>query len=105
KQAFNLPSPPIATKFSSILSARLFSILFVRCNQFNATLFQQFLIKRIAIVRLVTNQFIRSVLSKAIIDSLFNKLYFVGRSASNIGGDRKTKSVCDCHDLGAFAAL
>jgi len=105
KQALNLPSSAIATKFSSILSARLFSILLVWCNQFNATVFQQFLIKRIAIVRLVTNKFIRSMLGKATIDSLFNKLYFVGRSASNVSGDRKTRSVCDCHDLGAFAAF
>ena len=29
----------------------------------------------------------------------------MGRSAFNISGDRKTKSVCECHDLGAFAAL
>jgi hypothetical protein len=29
----------------------------------------------------------------------------VGRSAFNVSGDRKTRSVCDCHDLGAFAAL
>jgi hypothetical protein len=29
----------------------------------------------------------------------------VGRSAFNVSGDRNTRSVCDCHDLGAFAAL
>jgi hypothetical protein len=26
-------------------------------------------------------------------------------SAFNVSGDRKTRSVCDCHDLGAFATL
>jgi hypothetical protein len=29
----------------------------------------------------------------------------MGRSALNVSGDRKTSSVCDGHDLGAFAAL
>jgi hypothetical protein len=29
----------------------------------------------------------------------------MGRSAFNVSGDRKTSSVCDGHDLGAFAAL
>jgi hypothetical protein len=29
----------------------------------------------------------------------------VGRSAFNVSGDRKTRYVCDRHDLGAFAAL
>jgi hypothetical protein len=52
KQAFNLPSPPIAPKFSSIFGARLFSILLVWCNQLNATLFQKPLIKWIFIVAL-----------------------------------------------------
>jgi hypothetical protein len=29
----------------------------------------------------------------------------MGRSAFNVSGERKTSSVCDCHDLGALAAL
>jgi hypothetical protein len=29
----------------------------------------------------------------------------MGRSAFNVSGDRKTRSVCDCHDFGAFAAF
>ena len=35
----------------------------------------------------------------------FNELHFVGRSAFNVSGDRKTRYVRDRHDLGAFAAL
>jgi hypothetical protein len=29
----------------------------------------------------------------------------MGRSAFHVSGDRKTRSVCDCHDLGALATL
>jgi hypothetical protein len=29
----------------------------------------------------------------------------MGRSAFNVSGDRKTRSVCNCHDLGALTAL
>jgi hypothetical protein len=29
----------------------------------------------------------------------------MGRSAFNVSGDRKTSSVCNCHDLGSLAAL
>ncbi len=59
----------------------------------------------IAVVRLVTNQLIRGILCKAAVNRIFDKFYFVGRSAFNESGDRKTSSVCDCHDLGAFVTL
>ena len=37
--------------------------------------------------------------------SCLNKFYFMGRSAFHVSGDRKTSSVCDCQDLGAFVTL
>ena len=32
-------------------------------------------------------------------------LQLMGRSTFNVRGNRKTRSICDCHDLGAFATL
>jgi len=36
---------------------------------------------------------------------MLQPFHFMGRCAFNVSGDRKTSSVCDGHDLGAFAAL
>ena len=105
KQAFHFPSTPIATKFSSVLGALLFSVPFVWRNQLNGALFIKLLIKFIAVIRLIADNPIWGIFGKATVDSRLNQLYFMGRSAFNVSGDRKTSSVCDCHDLGALAAF
>ena len=105
KQALHLPSAPIAPQLPAILGFRFFPSFPVRCNHFNTAFIKQLLIKFVAIIGLVANQLIRGILGKAAVYSIFDKLYLVGRSAFNVSGDRKTSSVCDCHDLGAFATL
>jgi hypothetical protein len=105
KHSFHFPSTPVPSKLSAVLSARLFSSLSMRRNHFNATFIQKESIQPIAVVSLIANNAIRSILCKAAIDSCLNQLYFMGRSAFNVSGDRKTSSVCDGHDLGALAAL
>jgi hypothetical protein len=84
KQAFNFPSALITSEFPAILGRRLFAPSTMRSNHFNATLLKKLLIKAIAIIGFVTNKL---------------------RSAFHMSGDRKTRSVCDGQDLGAFAAL
>ena len=105
KQALNLPSAPIATKLPSILGALFTPLSAMRRNHFNAAIIQKPLIKSIAVIGLIANDAIRSILGKAAVDGRFNQRYFMGRSAFNVSGDRNTSSVCDGHDLGAFAAL
>ena len=105
KQAFNFPSASIATELSSVLGTRLFTILFMRRNQFNVPVFRELLIKLIAVIGLIADDPIGGIFRKAAVDSLLNQLYFMGRSAFNVSGDRKTSSVRDCHDLGALATL
>jgi len=105
KQTFNFPSTPIATKLSSVLGVQFFSVPFVRRNQVNGAVFRKVLIKFIAVIRFIANKLIRGILGKAAVDSRLNQPHFVGRSAFNVSGDRKTSSVCDCHDLGALAAF
>ena len=105
KQAFNFPSTPIAPELSAILGRRLFTSSSVRCDHFNAALMQKLLIKTVAIIGFIADKLIWCIASKTTVDSCINKLYFMGRSAFHVSGDRKTTSVCDCHDLGAFAAL
>jgi hypothetical protein len=105
KQALHLPSAPIASQFPAVLGFRFFPSFAMRGNHFNTTIIKELIIKFIAVVRLITNQLIRGILSKATVYRILDKFYLVGRSAFHVSGDRKTRSVCDCHDLGAFATL
>jgi hypothetical protein len=105
KESFHFPSSPIRPQFPSILSFWFLSSFSMRRYHFNIALIKQSLIKVITVIGFVANKFVRSILSKATVYRFFNQLHFVGRSAFNVSGDRNTRSVCDCHDLGAFAAL
>jgi hypothetical protein len=105
EQPFDLPSTLITTKLPTVLSPVPTPLPAVGGNQIYAALIQKALIKPIAVVGLITNEAIRSILSKTAVKGCLHQLYFMGRSALNVSGDRKTSSVCDGHDLGAFAAL
>ena len=105
KQAFDLPSARITTKLPTVLGALFAPLFSMRGNHFNTTILQKPLIKSITVIGLIANNAIRSILRKAAVDGRLNQLYLMGRSALNVSGDRKTGSVCDGDDLGAFAAL
>ena len=105
KQSFDLPPAPIRPQFSSILGFRSLSSLSMRRYNLNLALLKHPPIKLIAVIGLIANQFIRGILGKTAVDGFLNQFHFVGRSAFNVSGDRNTRSVCNCHDLGAFAAL
>ena len=105
KQTLHLPSTPIASQFSAVLGVRFFASFAMRGNHFDTSILKESIVKWIAVVRFITNQLIRGILSKAAVYRILDKLYLVGRSAFHVSGDRKTRSVCNCHDLGAFAAF
>ena len=105
KQPFDLPSALIATKLPTILGTLFTPLSAMRGNHLNATIIQKPLIKSIAVIGLIANNAIRSILRKAAVNGRLNQLYLMGRSALNVSGDRNTSSVCDGHDLGAFATL
>jgi len=105
KKPFNFPPSPVWSQFSAILSFCFFLTSPMRCDHFNTTVIHKFFVKRIAVIRLVANNFIRCILGKTAINGLLNKLHLMGRSTFHTSGDRKTRSVCDCHDLGAFATF
>ena len=105
KQAFDFPSTPITPKLSAILGRRLFAPSSVRRDHLNTALSQKLMIKFVAIICFIANKLVRCIPGKTTVDSSLNKPYFMGRSAFHMSGDRKATSVCDCHDLGAFAAL
>jgi hypothetical protein len=105
KQALYLPSAPTTSEFSAVLGVQFFPSFAMRGNHFDTAMLKESIVKWIAVVRLITNQLIRGILSKAVVYRILDKIYLVGRSAFHVNGDRKTRSVCDCHDLGALAAL
>jgi len=105
KQAFDFPSTPITPKLSAILGRRLFTSASMWRDHLNTAIMQKLLIKTVTIVSFIANKLVRRIAAKTTIDSCLNKLYFMGRSAFHMSGDRKATSVCDCQDLGAFAAL
>ena len=91
KQPLNLPSSPISTKFTSILSMLLFSVNFMRRNQFNVSVLRKLLVKFVAVIGLVADKPIRGIWGKTTIYRRLNQLHFMGRSAFNVSGDRKTR--------------
>ena len=104
EKAFYLPASPISSKCSSILGFWFFSVCFVWSDHMNAHQLK-FFIQGVAIICFVTNDPFRKLNQKATLDSMVNQFYFMRRSTVHVEGDRKTRAVCNCHDLRALAPL
>ena len=105
KEPFDFPATLITPQLPAILGALFLPALTMWRNHFNATFLEKLVIKLIAVVSFIPYKLIRCVPGKTVVYSGLNQLYFVRRSTFHVSGDRKTRSVCDGHDLGAFAAL
>lgn len=105
KETFNFPTATIPLKFSTILGFLFYPVLFMRRNQFNPTFIKKLLVKTITVICFIPNKALRCIFSKTGINGFLNQGYFVGRSAFHVSGDRKTRSVCNCHDLGPLATF
>jgi hypothetical protein len=104
KEAFDLPALAIAPQGSAILSDWLLAVGFMRCDQFDA-LFAQSLIQRITVIGSITNQSLRTLLRKTVLQCSFDQSDFMRRSTFNGYGDRKTSAICHCHELCTLAPL
>ena len=104
EQPFNFPTPDISTQCSSILRRWFSTISAVWRNELNFLSFQPF-IQRIAIIGKVSDDALWLFFDKSFLNCLFHQFYFVGTCSGGPYGDRKARSVCDCHDLGAFTFL
>ena len=104
KKSFNFPSTPIAPQFSAILSRRLFTIRAMRRNHFNS-FFSKSLIERVTIICLVANQQIRNFFNKPFFERLLYQFDLMWVSTRDAYGDRKTSTVCHCHELRTLAPL
>jgi hypothetical protein len=104
KQTFNFPSSFVTSQFSAILRFCLFPIPLVRCYQLYVKIFQRF-IQWIGIKGFITNHLFRSLIGKSFSYSSLDQFDFVRRSRFCVNGERKTRAVCHCHELRAFAPL
>jgi hypothetical protein len=103
KQPLNFPAAAVAPQRPKILG--LSSIPPIRGDHLDAKLGQQVLVQSVAVVGLVSDQPLRRALGKSTLKSVLDKSYFAPRSTFDTYGDRKTRAVCDCHDLGPLALL
>lgn len=103
KQPLRFPSFPKSSQDTPILRDSLFPIMLMRSNQLYTAFFRQPAIQFITVIRSVANHFVRDMLKKTGIQGLFNQLYFMRSSTGRVNGDRKTTSVCEAHNFGAFA--
>ena len=103
EQPFNLPSTSVAPQRPPILSLGPF--LPVRGNHFNTPVRFQLGVELVAVVGLISDEPFWKLIGKAPVQSRLDKRHFMRRRACHVKGERKTSSVCHCHDLGALAAL
>ncbi len=92
KEPFYPPSSAVRSQFPSILGFRFLSSLSMWRDHFNTTFIAQLLIKAITVIGFITNEFIRSILSKSAVYGFLDQFHFVGRSAFNVSGDRNTRA-------------
>jgi hypothetical protein len=103
-QSFNLPATLIAPQLAPILSCGFDAIATMRSDHFNA-LRQELCVQRIAVICPISDQALRLCQDKSRCESCFHKGDFIWRSTFNVYGDRKTRAVCQRHDLRTFAPL
>ncbi len=103
-QPLHLPAALVPTQFPAVLGLRLTSVAPVRSNQVD-TLGLQRLIKRIGVVRFVSDELLGSTFHKPCLESVVHKGDFMRRSTFNVDGEWKRSRVCNDHDLCTLAPL
>ena len=104
EQAFHLPTALIAAKRSAILG-RVFPPCAMWRDQFDVPTQVEPKRERVAIVGLVANESFRFFGREDLIECFLDQGYFVGRSACDTSGERKTIAVCNGHDFTPLPAF
>lgn len=101
EEPLDFPSSSIPPEFPTILCFRLLPVCLVRGNHIDAQSCQ-FIIQRITVVGLVTDNPLGKLDQKASFKRFSDQFYFMRRSAVHVEGDRKTRAVCNAHNFGSF---
>ena len=102
EEAFYFPASFVSSKWSSILGFRPLAPGPMRRDHINAQ-HRQFIVQRIAVISLVPNDSFGKLDQESAFDGLSDQLHFMRRSAGHVEGVRKTRAVCNGHDLGPLA--
>src|SRR5437879_3251403 len=106
EQTLDFPSPLEATQRPAILSFALGSSAFaMRCNHLSTKSAEHFPIERIAVIRLVANEFFGNPGHKPLFQCLSHQLYFSWASTFCAYGERKTVAVRNRHEFAPLAPL
>jgi hypothetical protein len=103
-QPLHFPPALVPTQLAAILGFRFTTVGSVRSNHLYALLLECF-VKRIGVVRLVSDEPFGTMRHKPCLDSVMHKGDFMRRSTRNVYGEWKTSSVCNHHDLCTLAPL
>jgi hypothetical protein len=103
-QPLHLPAALVPPELSPILGLGLGTVGSVRSYHLDALRFER-RIKRIGVVRLVTDEPLGSTRHKPCLESVMHKGDLMRRSTLNVYGEWKTSSVCNHHDLCTLAPL
>lgn len=102
KEPLDFPTFSVSSKGPAILCFSLLPIGLVRCNQIN-TQCGQFNVQGITVIGLVTYDPLRKLGQETSFKCLVDQSHFMRRSTVHVEGDRKTRAVCNGHNLGPFA--
>lgn len=103
EEAFHFPSPAVSPQRSTILRAGTNPVRPVRSNQLDVLFVPQPLVQRVAVVGLISDQPSRWMDCPTALQGGFYERHFVRRRTRDVHGDRKTRAVCNGHDLGPLA--
>ena len=104
EEPLDFPAAAIPSEFSTVLGILAAAIELVRRDESDTVLLPKALVQWIAVVGAVTDHSFRLGSCEALLDSGFDELGFMRRSAGDAAGDRKTMAVCDRHDFTAFSS-
>lgn len=103
-QPLNLPSASVSAQNSAVLGLGLGAVAPVRSYHLDALLLER-LVKRITVVRSVSDEPMGTFRHKPCLESMLHKGDFMRRSTLNVDGEWKRSAVCNDHDLRTFAPL
>src|SRR5204862_1821844 len=103
---FDFTSTCKSSQGSTILGLGISAAIdFVLCDHLGSKLLQNLTIQLIAIIGFVTDQLLRRLGHKTLLQRGSHQLHFSRASTFCAYGDRKTMAVCNGHDLGALASF
>ena len=103
-QSLHFPPALVSTQLPTVLGPGLAPVASVRSNHLDTLLLER-LVKRIGVVRFVSDKLLGRGYSESSLQSTLNKGDFMRRSTLNVYGEWKRRRVCNDHDLCTFAPL